>query len=124
MVFVKNGKVLLSKRAIEPLKGIYDIIGGFLEENEYPDKGIIREVKEETGLDVKIEKILGIYRDTYGENEEPTINIIYIGKILKGKMKPHDDIDELKWFDLKETDNLKTFKNVKEALSDLKKLLK
>lgn len=124
MVFVKDGKVLLSKRAIEPRKGIYDIIGGFLNEDEYPDKGIIREVKEETGLNVKIEKTLGIYRDLYGENDEPTLNIIYIGKIISGEMKPQDDISELKWFDLSETKNLELFKNVKEALSDLRKLQK
>lgn len=122
MVFVKNGKVLLSKRGMEPRKGIYDIIGGFLNEDEYPEKGILREVKEETDLDVKIEKILGIYRDSYGENEEPTLNIVYIGKIISGEMKPHDDISELKWFDLDKTKDLELFKNVKEALSDLRKL--
>lgn len=124
MVFVKEGKVLLSKRRIEPRKGIYDIIGGFLNEDEYPKKGIIREVKEETNLDVKIEKILGIYRDTYGENNEPTLNIIYIGKIISGEIKPQDDISELRWFNLEKTKDLKLFKNVKEALSDLKKLHK
>lgn len=124
MVFVENGKVLLSKRGIEPRKGIYDIIGGFLNEDEYPEKGIIREVKEETNLNVKIIKILGIYRDTYGKNDEPTLNIIYIGKIISGEIKPQDDISELRWFDLKETKNLELFKNVKEALSDLRRLHK
>ena len=124
MVFIENGKVLLSKRGLEPRKGIYDIIGGFLDEDEYPDHGIIREVKEETGLNVKIEKILGIYRDSYGKNEEPTLNIIYIGKIISGKMKPQDDVSELKWFDLDKTKNLELFKNVKEALLDLRKLQK
>jgi len=124
MVFVKDGKVLLSKRGMEPRKGIYDIIGGFLNEDEHPEHGILREVKEETGLKVKIEKMLGIYRDLYGENDEPTLNIIYIGKIISGKMNPQDDISELKWFDLDKTNNLELFKNVKEALSDLRKLQK
>ncbi len=123
MVFVKNGKVLLSKRGMEPRKGIYDIIGGFLNDDEYPEKGILREVKEETGLNVKVEKILGIYRDSYGKNDEPTLNIIYTGKIISGKMKPQDgEISKLKWFDLDKTKNLELFKNVKEALSDLRKL--
>ena len=124
MVFVKEGKVLLSKRGIEPQKGIYDIIGGFLNEDEYPEKGIIREVKEETNLDVRIEKILGIYRDTYGKNDEPTLNIIYIGKIISGEIQPQDDISELRWFDLDKTKDLELFKNVKEALSDLRRLHK
>ncbi|MFH1971411.1 MAG: NUDIX hydrolase, partial [Patescibacteria group bacterium] len=105
-------------------RGIYDIIGGFLNEDEYPEKGIIREVKEETNLDVRIEKILGIYRDTYGINDEPTLNIIYIGKIISGEIKPQDDISELRWFDLDKTKDLELFKNVKEALSDLRKLHK
>jgi len=124
MVFVEDGKVLLSKRGIEPRKGIYDIIGGFLEEGEYPEKGILREVKEETNLTVKIIKILGIYRDTYGTYDEPTLNIIYIGKILSGEMKAKDDISELRWFNLEKTKDLELFKNVKEALSDLRRLHK
>lgn len=124
MIVVKDEKVLLSKRGIEPKKGIYDIIGGFVKENEYPDRAILREVKEETGLEVKIEKILGIYIDTYGKNEDPTLNIIYIGQILSGKMEPHDDICELKWFSLEGTEKLELFKNVKEALADLRKLHK
>ena len=124
MVFVENGKVLLSKRGIEPRKGIYDIIGGFLKEDEYPEKGILREVKEETNLNVKIIKMLGIYRDTYGIYGEPTLNIIYIGKIMSGEMKAEDDISELRWFDFEKTKDLELFKNVKEALSDLRRLHK
>ncbi len=60
---IKNGKYCLSKRAIEPKIGTYDVVGGFLKNGEHPQKGIIREFKEETGLTIRIEGLLGVYMD-------------------------------------------------------------
>ena len=60
---IKSGKVFLAKRAIEPHKGAFDIIGGFLNNGEHPEMGTVRETKEETGLDIRIIELLGIYVD-------------------------------------------------------------
>lgn len=57
IIFIRNNKVVLSRRGIEPKKGTLDTIGGFVDLNENFEKAIIREVKEETGLD----------RTSYGE---------------------------------------------------------
>jgi ADP-ribose pyrophosphatase YjhB (NUDIX family) len=98
VLIIKSNKVLLAKRGIEPFKGKYDIIGGFLKYGEDPVTGALREVKEETGLKIKILDMLGIYMDTYGKEGEPTLNINYIGEIVSGKIKASDDVAELEWF--------------------------
>lgn len=49
---VRDGRVLLGRRAVEPAKGAWDIPGGFLEPWEAPAHAAIREVREETGLEI------------------------------------------------------------------------
>src|SRR4029450_1887373 len=63
---VENGRVLLARRASEPFEGRWDIPGGFLEEGEDPVDGLRRELKEETGLDVEPERVLGGWMDAHG----------------------------------------------------------
>lgn len=119
---IKNGKVLLAKRAIEPYKNEFDIIGGFLEEGEHPEDGARREVKEETGLDVKIIDLLGIYPDRYGEDGDFTLSIHYIGEVVSGKIKAQGDVASLHWVPINKLPTNVGFKNTREALNDLKAL--
>ena len=46
-----QGRVLLGRRAVEPDLGLWDMLGGYLEEHEHPLDGLRRELLEETGLD-------------------------------------------------------------------------
>lgn len=121
---IKDGKVLLAKRGHEPFKGAYDIIGGFMEANELPEEAAIREAKEETGLDIKITSLLGIYLDRYGEDGDYTLNIHYIGEVLGGEMKAMDDVVGLEWVKIDEVPLDSGFQNTKDGLRDLKKLYK
>jgi 8-oxo-dGTP diphosphatase len=59
VVFNKKGEVLLIKRGLEELNGgKYDLPGGHIEKNETIEEALVREVKEETGLDVKKGEII------------------------------------------------------------------
>jgi len=120
VLIINGSKVLLSKRGIEPFKGEYDVIGGFLKYGEDPIIGVQRETKEETGLKIKILDILGIYTDIYGEGGEKTFNINYIGKIVSGKMKASDDVAELEWFPISKLPK-PAFKSQVETFKDLQK---
>ena len=117
---IKDGKVLLSKRGIEPFKGEVDIIGGFLEEGERPVDGVRREAKEETGLNIEPTEILGMYIDRYGENGDFTLNIHYLGEVKGGEMKAQDDVASLHWIDIDQVPLGEGFQNTKDALKDLK----
>ena len=124
VLIIKDNKVLLGRRAQEPLKGQLDIIGGFMEYGEDPKVAALREVKEETGLDVKIIDLLGIYTDTYGKKGEATLNIHYIGEIISGEPKPQDDISELEWFEIDKVPLNEGMQNTRDALRDLQKWFK
>lgn len=124
VIIVKDNKILLGKRTQEPEKGKWDVIGGFLELGEDPETGAIREAKEETGLDIKIEKFLGIFMDTYSEDGYHTLNICYIGSLLGGQEKLDGEMSELKWFDRNEIPTDIAFKNGREMIALWKKQLK
>lgn len=96
-VLEDGGRVLLARRAIEPAKGKWDCVGGFVEEGEHPLDGLRREVREETGLDFAPGRFLGIWMGRY--DSRATLNLFWAGALAAGEPKPHDDIAELRWFD-------------------------
>jgi 8-oxo-dGTP diphosphatase len=117
-LIVDGRRILLGKRRNDPEKGKWDVIGGFLEYGEHPEDGAKREAKEETGLDVEIEKLLGIYMDEYGPDKYATLNIGYIVKIVSGDEAAHDDIEELRWFSAEELPTDIAFRNGQEMIRD------
>jgi len=97
-LMVRDGRVLLGRRAQEPFRGWWDIPGGFMEAGETPEEALAREVAEETGLQVKRVDLLLALPDTYGEGGAPTLNLHYLVEVGKGEPKPQSDVTELRWF--------------------------
>jgi len=58
-----NGKIVLIKRGAPPFKGMFAIPGGHVDTGENVEKAVIREIKEETGLEFKIKGFLGVYSE-------------------------------------------------------------
>lgn len=124
-IITKADKVLLTRRAVEPKKGYWDAPGGFLEKDEHPEDGLKREMMEELGVDIKIIKMLGIYMGEYLEKHpESTLNIYYLAKITKGKIRPADDITEARWFAKDKIPKKLAFENNQQALRDWLKMVK
>jgi len=126
LLFHKDNKVLLAKRAVDPQKGYWDVPGGFIENGETAEESAIREGKEETNLDIRIIKYLGSYPDIYGNTLLPTLVFIYQVEEKNNdyqQMKAQDDVAELKWFELDNLPNQFAFDNVKPSLDMLKKSL-
>jgi ADP-ribose pyrophosphatase YjhB (NUDIX family) len=95
----RDGRVLLARRARPPFVGYWDIPGGFLDGVEHPEIAAAREVAEETGLRVRLGRLLGIYMDRYGEDGDPTLNFFYLADLPQGGApRPADDVSELDWF--------------------------
>jgi len=60
-----EGRILLVKRNQEPAKDKWWVIGGRLLKDETMLEGAVRKAKEEVGLDVKVEKIIGVYDEFF-----------------------------------------------------------
>src|SRR5262245_34287990 len=69
------GKILLARRAHDPGAGLWDLLGGFLDEGEEPVEGLRRELREETGLEIEPGVFLGGIPDRYGEEGTWTVNL-------------------------------------------------
>ncbi len=119
---IKDGKVLFAKRGIEPYKGDWDTIGGFLKAGEHPEVGALRETLEETGLIVKLTGLLGIYMDKYGQDGEDVQSNVYLAEVISGEIKPQDDVAALEWIDIKNGKITSHFESIEQIFADLKKL--
>jgi len=77
----REGRLMLVRRAHEPWKGSWDVPGGFCGAREHPADAAMREVREETGLPVRVTGLLGMWIDTYapdGPNaDKVTLNIYF-----------------------------------------------
>jgi 8-oxo-dGTP diphosphatase len=93
-------RMLLGRRAHDPDAGLWDLLGGFLEEGEHPLDGLRRELDEETGLQVEPGPFLGAFMDTYGEGPQArsVLNLVWETRIVSGEPSPADDVSELRWF--------------------------
>jgi len=122
-LIVHDKRVLLVRRAVEPFKGCWDIPGGFLEPGEHPRDGMLREVKEETGLDVRVIDLLGVYVDRYDFDGVAlfTLNHYYVVEPIGGTLKAADDVSEYRWFALNQLPDANdiAFEHAKYVLRDL-----
>ncbi|HEY5601313.1 MAG TPA: NUDIX hydrolase [Patescibacteria group bacterium] len=119
-IIVKDGKVLLGKRAIEPYKNMWDVIGGILEVDESPEVGLARELKEELGVGVVSIQLLGIKLGEYVYNpgyQKYALNLYYKVEI-EGKLKAGDDIKEFRFFAPDEVPKKLAFNNNDEAIKE------
>jgi 8-oxo-dGTP diphosphatase len=101
-VVVRDGNVLLARRGVAPAQGAWDIPGGFLQHGEHPEAGLVRELFEETGVEVRPTALIGMYLDVYADDDEPDpdyiLNIYYEAEIVSGEPRAADDVAELCWF--------------------------
>jgi 8-oxo-dGTP diphosphatase len=95
-----QGRVLLARRRGDPFAGRWDLPGGFLDEGEHPLDALVRELREETGLEVEPLEFVGIWMDRYGnaENAPSTLNLYWTAHVTGGEPEPADDVTELGWF--------------------------
>ena len=94
-ILVRDGRVLLAKRAHDPRKGGWDLPGGFVGETEAPEDALRREFLEETGLAVEPVEIMRIDVEPYEHRHVFSVTYIVTGE---GEPVPADDVEELRWF--------------------------
>jgi len=93
-----KGIVLIERK--NPPLGLA-IPGGFVEVGEKVEEAAIREIKEETGLDVKLKKLLGVYSDPDRDPRFHVVSVVFIGD-AEGEPKPSSDAKKVHIFKLEE----------------------
>ena len=104
-IVIDGDKMLLIKRGKEPWKGMLAFPGGFVEQGEDPEVAVIRELKEECGLDGVVEKLVCVKGDP---NRDPRGHVVSIAYLVTAQGMPSagDDAAEAAWYDLSEIKEL------------------
>ena len=100
-----NGELLVATRAKDPVKGTLDLPGGFVDMGETGEEAVVREVKEETYLDVTDVKYLfsAINVYNYSDFDVHTLDFVYECRVKNfNDMKAADDVGELQFIKIEE----------------------
>ncbi|MGB9978698.1 NUDIX domain-containing protein [Methanobacterium sp.] len=115
--------VVLIKRKYDPYKGSWALPGGFVEWGETVESAVVREVKEETGLEVDIIKLVGVYSDPKRDPRGHTVTVCYLTRKVKGNLKADTDASIAQYFKKDEILKLKLAFDHDIILKDAFKLL-
>lgn len=124
-VVERRGKILLTHWRRGHLHG-WTLPGGGLDPGEDPRDAVVREVMEETGLEAKVGRLLGVDSRVMVREEVPadanpelhTIRIVYRASVLDGPLRNEvgGSSDEARWVSLKDLKDLKTLSLVQTGL--------
>lgn len=103
----EKGELLVARRGKEPAKGTLDLPGGFVDNDENAEQGMVREIKEETGLDINPDaveylfSIPNVYH--YSGMDIHTLDFFFLCHTTNDAVvKANDDAAELQWLTLRE----------------------
>jgi 8-oxo-dGTP diphosphatase len=97
-IVIIDGKILLVKRGRDPFKGKYALPGGIVEYGETVERCVVREIKEETGIDARILQLIGVYSDPERDPRGHFISVVFHLLRVGGELKAGDDASAVKLF--------------------------
>ena len=99
-VVVDQGRVLLVRRGQEPLKGRWTLPGGLLELGESLLEGVVREVREETGLNVEPVELIELLDRVHREADKVRYHYViadYLCRVVDGSLEAASDAEDVRW---------------------------
>ncbi len=93
----QEGRVLLVRRVNEPFRGLWTLPAGFVDADENPASAAGRECLEETGLSVRVTRVLEVVAGREHERGADFV-IVYAAEVESGILLAADDADEVGWF--------------------------
>ena len=146
-VIVRDGEILLVRRGVEPSKGKWSIPGGSVEWGETLVEALKREVCEETGLEIQVQALAGVYdlviesdgatrrhgdaatpdhsslirlRQGYGGQVTYHYVIIdYFAEVVGGDLAAGDDASDARWVPIKDLDGYELTEHLRERLAEM-----
>ena len=118
----KRRRVLLLKRRFPPNAGLWAIPGGLVELGETAKAAAAREVKEETGLEVKIERLIDVGTDLHydrdGRVEYHFVLVDYLARVVGGTFRMNEESSDGGWFTEGESLALEMSEGTRNVVSD------
>jgi ADP-ribose pyrophosphatase YjhB (NUDIX family) len=99
-IVVQDNRVLLVRRGTEPLRGHWSLPGGVLELGEALTDGVIREVREETGIAVEPVELVELLDRIHREGERVRFHYViadYLCRVVGGELLAGSDADAVRW---------------------------
>ena len=90
----RQGEILMVRRALEPGIGLWSIPGGYVDRGEVVEQAAAREVREETGLRVEVERLVGLF----SQQGHPVIVAAFAARETGGVLEPGPEVQELGFF--------------------------
>ena len=119
-VAAPDGRYLALRRAEPPSIGEWDLPGGFVEAGESPAECVAREVREETGLVIELDGVIGAYSSIYGETGRHTVDVGFHARAQQtADMLLSAEKSEAAWFALDDFPD-PAFAGERAGLADLK----
>ena len=91
-----DGKLVLVRRSMEPGAGRWSFPAGFVDRGEVVEEAAVRETKEETGLEVEIASLVGLY----SRDGDPNVLAVYAGVLVGGRLEAGQEVGEVGLFDV------------------------
>jgi 8-oxo-dGTP diphosphatase len=109
---VRDGKILVVRRARPPAHGLYSLPGGVVELGETLKEAVIREVREETGMTIEPVALAGfreaVARDVQDRVERHFVILCFAARWQAGEPVLNEELDEARWLDPAELASLPT----------------
>jgi len=100
-VVLREGSLLLIRRRNEPHRGRWSIPAGYQEVDETPAQAAVREAREETGVEIEVERLLDVLY-TADDPRKPGNLVVFLCRARGGEPRPGDDAEEVRFFPLGE----------------------
>ena len=121
-VIVQDAKLLLIRRGVEPSKGKWSLPGGSVEWGEPLTDAVKREVREETGLEIEVGTVAGVF-DLIIEGADGVsyhyVIIDYFARPIGGELRAGDDASDARWVPLGELDSYDLTPHLRERLLEM-----
>jgi 8-oxo-dGTP diphosphatase len=118
---VRDGKILVVRRARAPAHGLYTLPGGVVEVGETLVEAVAREVLEETGMTVEPVALAGfreaVARDAQDRVERHFVILCFAARWQAGEPVPNEELDEARWLDPAELAGLETTAGLAEIVA-------